>query len=413
MWPMLMSNVSIVDANHDGVWSKEDGLDELSEYYSTKFEKDGNLRNIFDGFMDSIQAGEFQYQKRNSLTYAQSSQRTDGFTRIPMEWMREQQPLIQLCNNADTNMCANFEARGILEARLTDTHLKNKSRHRVAACEDLTHNWCYQVFGELWRSYTEYARAACGEVTPHWITAPYYIVAHRYEAADEYNPKVDERSILSPTYVTFLLFILIIWWLIVVKEIRHVVAWWFTIWNIDSSTTLVTGGTSANPEISIKAISFWNKLFIGINIVAPRTLIIAFLAWVGTDFLITADDFSELILNSVALGFLIDVDDMLFAAVVSEEDKEAISKLQDTESEATDCCACTCCIEIGRHTWISLVIFVLSMALVQVGIAYGKEHGKADLSAAFECICHVEGPGCIAAQILGGMHAVPSQFLHD
>jgi len=413
MWPMLMSNVSIVDANRDGVWSSADGLEEMSAYYSKEFQKDGNLQNIFEGFLDSIRKGEFVYQKINKLTDDQTREQTDGFTKIPMEWMRMEEPRIQLCNNADTNLCANFEARGILEPRLNQSHhwmgqdWKNKPRYRVAACEELTQNWCYEVFGELWRSYTEYAASTCGEVSPHWITDPYYIVAHRYEQADKYNPRVDSRSILSASYINFLLFILIIWWLIVIKEVRACLAWWGTIWNIDGSTTLITGGKADNPEITITAIRFVEKLFIGINIVLPRTLIILSLAYIGTDFLIIADDYADLILNSVALGFLVDVDDMLFAAVVSEEDKDAINNLQDIEAEPTDCCAHYCCLAISAHTWFTLVLFVLAMALAQVGMAYGFPHGKEDLSSAFECICHVEGPKCMGAQILGGKMMTP------
>merc|ERR1712232_729456 len=60
----------------------------------------------------------------------------------------------------------------------------------------------------------------------------------------------------------------------------------------------------------------------------PRTIVCIFLFWEGSKFLVHTDSYMDLILNSVALGFVIEIDDYLFAATASQTSKFLVSKLQ-------------------------------------------------------------------------------------
>ena len=43
----------------------------------------------------------------------------------------------------------------------------------------------------------------------------------RYGRVGKYSPRVNTRAIVSPVYETFLLLVLIIWWLTVLEEFLH------------------------------------------------------------------------------------------------------------------------------------------------------------------------------------------------
>jgi len=405
--PFLMSNVSIVDTNYDGIWTQiADNNIATSARYAAEFGKGANLPMVFDAFMEEARKGNFVYQQVGKLSGSQSIAATANFTQIPMTWMKGEQSRITMCNNVDSALCGNLEVRGSLKINYPQITSTEK---RILACRSHVH-WCGEIFGELYKSYTEFAGATCKGVSPLW-DADQGVILRRYDEADHYNVRVNNRAILSQTYLTFLLLILIIWWLIVLEEARQVLSWWIVIICIDGGSTKVMAETDDDGEksIEIKSISLCSKILICIFINGPRTLIIILLAFIGTNFLVIADSFGDLILNSVALGFLIEVDDMLFAGVANEVDKERIKSLQDVKA-STSCCASSGTHMVSRGTSLILVTFVLSMAAFQAGSSYLLPHGKVDLADAYQCICHAEGRDCIAAQILGGLFEVPTRY---
>merc|ERR1740138_1530787 len=158
-----------------------------------------------------------------------------------------------------------------------------------------------------------------------------------------------------------------------------------------------TAVEETDTSLSVKSIGCCQKFVIFILILLPRTVIIILLAYIGTEFLILADDYGDLILNSVALGFLIEVDDMLFSAVTSGRTKARIAKTEPLEGSHS--CS-SCCIFLGKlPTSIPLVLLVIGMSLLQMWKAFFiGGSGKYTLSTAYQCLCHAEGPTCAQAQ---------------
>jgi len=305
-------------------------------------------------------------------------------------------------------MGGNLEVRGILTPRYPKF---TSPDDRVNACE-ATYKWCHQVFGELFISYSEYAGVTCDSPKPVWVPA-LHVNMHRYDLADKYRPDINQRAVISSTYITFLLLVLVIWWLIVIQEFRSTLAWWGVMVNISSRKTIYDDTYEGEnlSSVTISGISVPCKAFVMFFIVVPRTMIIVALAYIGTDFLIVADSFGDLILNSVALGFLVEIDDMLFAGVCNEDDKEHVTTLQDITARDETCFNNFVCTELSNHTSIPLILFVTVASVALLAKAYYWPSGKEDLRMAFECICHAEGANCIAASILGGLNKVPVEML--
>lgn len=401
MYPLLFANASFLDVNKDTFWSEADRPDELSKSYNAKFGKQGDLNRIFSEFLRDAKELKFETQINEKIGYEQSKTLTRDFTSIPMKWMVDQQPISSLCNNVDPKLCGNLEVRGILQDRFPD---ETDPSRRVRRCRQTWH-WCVVHFGELFKNYKESAESVCDTVKPLWDPEA-MVTINRYQRADKYSPKFDPEGILTSTYQSFLLLVLIIWWLTVMEECRVVLTWWMTILTISGGELSLT---EDEEKIEVKAIPLKSKIFAVVLVLLPRTIIIIWLSFIGTDFLIIADSYGDLILNSVALGFLIEVDDMLFRGTASEADQEAIRKLQPIEGEHS----CNQCFHdfVRWQTSIVLLIVVFVIPCVMAVLAYVKQYGKIDLSQAYECLCHIEGTDCIAAQLFGNDMEIPGHLL--
>jgi hypothetical protein len=381
-----MTNVSFLDANGDGFWSHDDDLAGLSKAINHQYGKDGDLMRMFENFMKDARDIKFTVQTSENFDAEASKAATFDYTKIPISWMEAEKERITLCNNVDPTLCGNLEARNILRGLLPE---EDQSNYRVRKCRS-NYDWCEDKFGELYRNYRDMVEGACDSKTAIWDAAD-MVTIFRYDRADNY-----ESNICSPTYETFLLLVLLIWWLTILNEFREVTAAVGALLLYDTGLTEIE---ESEDKITVMSISRTAKVTILIFVMLPRLILVICLATIGTDFLIVTDNYSDLILNSVALGFLIEVDEYLFTGVASERDKEQIEKFTDMEAE----CPCApCWVECSvAHTTMTYAFGVVGVSIALTANAYFMEYGKADLSQAFGCLCHAEGDNCLVAQLFG------------
>lgn len=117
----------------------------------------------------------------------------------------------------------------------------------------------------------------------------------------------------------------------------------------------------------------------------------------------SADSYSDLILNSVALGFLIEIDDMMYTAVASHRNRKNLARCEKVivrhrVFELVDKATCQ------KYNTVSLfnTLLICGISLCFVLWAYTGRHGKEDVSDAFRCMCHSAGKHCVEAHVLGG-----------
>merc|ERR1711908_263840 len=109
-----------------------------------------------------------------------------------------------------------------------------------------------------------------------------------------------------------------IWWMSMLMELRSVANWWIVVLFMprepQDDKVLVE---LVDNELEIHALPTFMRFHAILLHLIPRTVICARLCLAGPDFLLSADSYGDLILHSVALGFLVEVDEMLFSATVS------------------------------------------------------------------------------------------------
>ena len=83
--------------------------------------------------------------------------------------------------------------------------------------------------------------------------------------------------------------------------------------------------------------SEFKKWLVLLTIVLPETLVLVLLYYVGTGFILTTDTVGQTIINSVAIAFIMDIDNFSVEAFQTEEVSERASNAEwETELEAEE-----------------------------------------------------------------------------
>jgi hypothetical protein len=187
--------------------------------------------------------------------------------------------------------------------------------------------------------------------------------------------------------------------MIIIQEARQLLDWWVVI--PFAETQEADDGEyidrKSDTEITVLAIPKFLKLLTMLFNVIPRTVVCLWLSYSGTNYLVNADGYEDLILNSVALGFLIEVDNMLFQSICSKRDQALIDNCEEIECYHP-CTLIDTCYEMVP----SALPILVGMFLLAGGSQYWVYEYKLLMGTGYECLCECEGYGCVSAQILGG-----------
>lgn len=193
---------------------------------------------------------------------------------------------------------------------------------------------------------------------------------------------------------------LVVWCLACLAEIRQVLNWWLVMIFLDDATNGLPSFEVEDSEVTVNALPrALRYLSVFLNLI-PRSMLALGLVFIGTEFLLSADNYNDLIFNVVALGFLIEIDNMLFHAVVDQHSKHLVLK-----------CAPMLVFRapharldwVERHVGVTFMwtTVVLTMVLSFTLHSYNATGGKYEMGEGLKCLCHVEGAACMSAQIVG------------
>merc|ERR1711968_134231 len=88
------------------------------------------------------------------------------------------------------------------------------------------------------------------------------------------------------------------------------------------------GGHELENYLILESLSFRRKIMLLFAVIVPRFAITAVLGYKGVSFLILTESKKDLILNTVALAFIIEVDELLFATFAPFRAKYVISRFE-------------------------------------------------------------------------------------
>eukprot|EP00929_Paragymnodinium_shiwhaense_P108722 TRINITY_DN75057_c0_g1_i1.p1 TRINITY_DN75057_c0_g1~~TRINITY_DN75057_c0_g1_i1.p1 ORF type:complete len:532 (+),score=147.08 TRINITY_DN75057_c0_g1_i1:64-1659(+) len=178
----------------------------------------------------------------------------------------------------------------------------------------------------------------------------------------------------------FFMCVLLIWSLTVVMEIRMSIS---VFRSLIINTETLKNMKGALKDLSedlpdddpdnrwvVQGLTLTVKLMITTFVLLPRFLLACFLLWLGCRFLAATNDFGEMVLNAVALEFVLLVKDLLYNTVVPDRNKREIEKICVLPSSPLEVASYwtylgTFSWGLVAMSWVYYYIFLIQMVLPQ------------------------------------------------
>jgi len=394
---MAISGLTIpgfADINQDGIWTMDEALQSGKELVALMPEREALIDWTFDRLLkiarkDRLRSWHGSHEELRAATR--------NFTVIPMNILHGELPFIELCATQDSHTCTNLEGREILASRIPlPNGTAYAANERIEICRDVLHEYCPVLFGERFYLYRDRSQDLCGEQSSVWrrdlnLRQVWYHRSYQYDlSADGFS---------SWQYFVFLFVILFIWMSAILKEFRRMGEWWRMMWQIpvrDKGPHLQYSGEDDSYEVVAIPHRHWH-LTVWLNLV-PRMLIMVALMTVGNLYLVRAESYTDLIMNSVSLAFLIEIDEMVFASLVRHEDQDILAKIKPFQARSL-----STRIHGRNDATLGFATMIIFCALIFEAYCYVSPGGKVNMGIMLKCLCENLGTGCVSAQILGGV----------
>lgn len=347
--------------------------------------------------------------KQDALLPAQQDECIKNFTTIPNHiYMEEIAPFAIFCLLPETETCSNMKLRNLrphVEFNIQSTVPVFFKITGLSTATDLTPDvichravslFCPSVFTLQSSLFQEERTDACGKKSR---SVQGNDVKVTYQASSVYGDPV--FGLTSAMFQGFLFLIVFLWGLASVAEFRSISVWWNVMLALPSCgihDCLRETWESSEEDCSLEILGISKKihiLTILLNLL-PRSILQCCIFIVGIQYLLSVRNISDLILNSLALTFLVTVDEMLFAAFAGEQNAawiQATKPIKGRSFRFMDRILALTHIPFGMFMFFPILIW-LSYYLISNKIYTDQ------LADATYCLCDLEGSNCLASRTL-------------
>lgn len=188
-----------------------------------------------------------------------------------------------------------------------------KAVHDVRIAYDMFESRIYGVHTEVLASSPTLERRGIGG--PH---GPYFNATEFYTFSQEEQAAVCRIPLSQPIFFWVVLYI---WSLVCICEIRKTRDLFLSlVMNTENTDSMVHAledeDTEPGGPFVVARLTSGMKMLIVVAVLAPRLGITTYLLWLGCRWLLATNNFGDLILNSIALEFVLSLKDVLYLAVV-------------------------------------------------------------------------------------------------
>jgi len=91
-------------------------------------------------------------------------------------------------------------------------------------------------------------------------------------------------------------------------------------------------------ELAVVGMTSGLRAFLLLIIIVPKLLICCGITYTGVKFLVYTDNLLDLVLNAVALGFIVEIDELIYAGVIGFEKPRLFNNIQPLQVKVGRCC---------------------------------------------------------------------------
>ena len=249
---------------------------------------------------------------------------------LSMDYLKMRRGRFKLCLLADTNLCGNLQNDGVL-AEIFPTIEKDRlgncsqgeddvwgcndvyTERSLQKCKDQMTTWCGHIFGSSYQDYALKKHQVC-DTFGKQILAPGVWGVESYDVVEKYHG--EGNSIDTFSFAMLLYMVLLIWAMLILEEYRTIYNSVIVIHTTEStSSTHPDDFATTDPDglMELTKLPRVHKAF-ALGVCFARSMVGLVVAIVGLVLLSSTDSLLDLILNCTALGFLLEVDNLIHRA---------------------------------------------------------------------------------------------------
>eukprot|EP00746_Dinoflagellata_sp_MGD_P006391 gnl/MRDRNA2_/MRDRNA2_112487_c0_seq1.p1 gnl/MRDRNA2_/MRDRNA2_112487_c0~~gnl/MRDRNA2_/MRDRNA2_112487_c0_seq1.p1 ORF type:complete len:644 (-),score=86.41 gnl/MRDRNA2_/MRDRNA2_112487_c0_seq1:146-1936(-) len=315
---------------------------------------------------------------------------------------------IIMCNYRNEDMCPNLLQRGFF-----DGPLATGSSPRVGKTIESALDYCYDLLrsgGVCERSlpstYSVWRKASEKQCFDHIYHKFEYkhpktgdtksLLELDYKAVGDYEK--GRNSSLFMVYKSIIVGMFILCIFVELKDIFIVLTWVLTFpseIDVDEAVKEERDSDGKVQKYTIQGITADHRMIMGILTVC-RLILALTLAWVGVVFLVMDTDYVNLLLNGVALVFVIEVANCLYSQLLDNELREQCENTDPFSVSMGSLWGMFWCRNPAVRDLLGLFMV---LAFIAGGMYMHYIHIAKPLSTALECTCLSQGDQCHEAQI--------------
>lgn len=404
---VLATQFQTLDLNKDGRWTRDEAA-YLQKQYGNTTQHYAATELVYRRLMSHLKQEhrDFTAWRLPNITVEQASTQTGGFTEIPEALFNTSiRSLVDICLLVDPELCSNMEFRQVLVKHLPHV---NRPIDRIAICNQAVQRLCPLVFGEMYKFYQTRHHEVCGSSSSMYRQGDDVVTLTFAKDAAYLQPR---DGILTRVFIAFLLVVLLIWYLVCLKEFKDVFNWTMVVLFLPGPQSLEDMGLPAceysfedQDAFSVKINGMTNTTRCTTLVIdlIPRLILVVITAITGTMLLLKQETVEGLLLDSLALTFIVEIDEIIYRAVVSYFRRRCVEGCSPIRVTVP------CCHTVKNNVSGSLLSLASVVVVIIACVFYdfkGPE-GKFEYAEAIECFCQLQGPNCLTAQIVGGFASV-------
>eukprot|EP00415_Alexandrium_ostenfeldii_P000285 UN0285 len=192
----------------------------------------------------------------------------------------------------------------------------------IKFCEDAVDKICPRMFTVHYHMWAADRKELCGEPSTNLVSLPDNIIETPADALNKQLRSVEFGSYLKivdvqmdSQFLAFMVLMMIVWSLSCWPEVVLIAQWWRVFVGVLEETTIFEAASEQERTVTAGSISLKHRRFIVMTL-CVRTVICSCTIGLGSVWLARSGSYNELILNTLAMGFVLNLDEILFAAVV-------------------------------------------------------------------------------------------------
>jgi len=386
-----------LDTNGDGIWSREEAVKD-----EAGFEKKFSAKAFL--VFRAITVGLTDRGKMDPKLWV--SDEVKEMKAIPKPYFDYWMGDAALCSYADPKVCGTLLSRGYFGGAF----MKNSTGKNIPDIDGALDYcvWmlsvgggCDQSLPQIYKLFRALRHDQCGDSSlfngglyknPHHPVDKVYITAVDYDGLGKHQ-KADE-----PTYMFFLFLVLQLWFLALLNEMRELVKLSefcavFPAAGEDGGLTVETS-EEGDESYEITGIEPQHRQVV-IAMVVMRVILVIYLGVVGSIFLIMETGYMDLLMNAVALAFILEIDEILYGAIAracTSDELEACKELEfATQLPDAGCAGWV----LHKDFWGIIMFPLIAVALL---VSYSLFVTNPNLDA-LNCGCYQKGSQCHEAQL--------------